>query len=62
MDTVRDLEGTRKCWRLVNGVLFEKTKDEVIPELQAQVLNMDAVVKQLSEAVAAKKQEIFKLE
>ena len=34
MDTVKDLEDTRKCWRLVNGVLFEKSKGEVVPELQ----------------------------
>ena len=62
METVKSLEGGRKCWRLVNGVLFEKTRDEVIPEIEAQVKNMDGVVRQLSEAVAAKKREIFTLE
>ena len=62
MDTVKDLEDTRKCWRLVNGVLFEKTKADVIPEIQAQVSNMDGVIRQLSEAVAAKKREINGLE
>ena len=62
MDTLKDLDETRKCWRLVNGVLFEKTKAEVVPELQAQCGNMDGVIRQLSEAVSAKKQEINKLE
>jgi prefoldin subunit 2 len=62
MDTMKALEDTRKCWRLVNGVLFEKTKAQVIPEIEAQVANMNQVIKQLSEAVAAKKQDIFKLE
>jgi hypothetical protein len=33
LDTVKDLEMTRKCWRLVNGVLFEKTKAEIVPEI-----------------------------
>ena len=56
------LEDTRKCWRLVNGVLFEKTKADVIPELTGQERNMDAVIRQLSEAVAQKKKEIFSLE
>ncbi len=62
MDTMKALEDTRKCWRLVNGVLFEKTKAQVVPEIEGQVANMNQVIKQLSEAVAAKKQDIFKLE
>jgi len=62
MDTMKSLDETRKCWRLVNGVLFEKTKAQVIPEIETQVANMVNLIKQLSEAVALKKQEIFKLE
>lgn len=58
MDTVKDLDGSRKVWRLVNGVLFEKTKADVVPELQAQVSNMEGAIRQLSEAVTLKKQEI----
>ena len=30
---------------MVNGVLFEKTKGEVIPELKVAISNMDAVTK-----------------
>ena len=45
MDTMKGLEDTRKCWRLVNGVLFEKTKSQVIPEIEAQVTNMNQVIK-----------------
>ena len=62
MDAMKDLEDTRKCWRLVNGVLFEKTKVEVIPEMKTVVSNMDVVVKQLSDALQQKKQEIYQLE
>jgi len=62
METLSSLEEGRKCWRLVNGVLFEKAKSDVVPELKGQCANMDGVIKQLSEAVAAKKQEIGKLE
>ncbi len=44
METIKDLEMTRKCWRLVNGVLFEKTKAEIIPEIEEQVKNMNSLV------------------
>ena len=45
------LEDDRKCWRLVNGVLFEKTKKEVIPEMRTMISNLANVTKQLSDAV-----------
>jgi hypothetical protein len=45
MDTMKSLEDTRKCWRLVNGVLFEKTKAQVVPEIEAQVANMMNLIK-----------------
>jgi prefoldin subunit 2 len=51
METIKDLEDDRKCWRLVNGVLFEKPKGEVMPELKVQVANIENVVKQLSDAL-----------
>ena len=35
IDSISKLEDTRKCWRLVNGVLMEKTKVEVIPEMRS---------------------------
>ena len=62
LDTIKDLEMSRKCWRLVNGVLFEKSKAEVVPEIDEQIKNMNNLVEQLSKTVASKKQEIFKLE
>ena len=55
MESVSKLEETRKCWRLVNGVLFEKTQAEVVPELEAMIKNLMLVAKQLSEALLLKK-------
>ena len=55
MDTIKDLESDRKCWRLLNGVLFEKPKSEVYPELQSQIQGMDSIVKQINETLAVKK-------
>ena len=56
------LEDDRRCWRLVNGVLFEKSKKEVVPELQQMISNLATVVKQLNEALMLKKQESANLE
>ena len=56
------LEDDRKCWRLVNGVLFEKSNAEVKPELKQMISNLATVVKQLQEALVLKKQESAQLE
>ena len=56
------LEDDRKCWRMVNGVLFEKTKKEVVPELKVMISNLQNVCKQLNDTLLHKKQESFKLE
>lgn len=56
------LEDERKCWRLVNGVLFEKTKKEVVPELTSMINNLNTVIKQLNDALLLKKQETQNLE
>ena len=47
---------------MVNGVLFEKKKGEVVPELNIAIANLDNVSKQLSDALVLKKQEITRLE
>ena len=56
------MEDDRKCWRLVNGVLFEKTKAEVVPELQSMAHNLGNVAKQINTTLVAMKQESIALE
>lgn len=51
------LDDDRKCWRLINGVLFEKTKAQVVPEIQAMVKNLAQVAKQINTTLVALKQE-----
>ena len=34
IDVIKDLEKTRKCWRLVGGALVEKTVGDVKPSLE----------------------------
>lgn len=46
----------------MNGVLFEKSKKEVVPELLQMISNLATVVKQLNEALLLKKQESAQLE
>lgn len=62
LETIKELEDGRKCWRMVNGVLFEKTKVEVVPELVAEIANMENVIKQITDALSQKKGEIARLE
>jgi len=62
LESIQKLEDTRKCWRLVNGVLMERTKVEVIPEMRGVVNNLNAVSKQILTSLDAVKQEIKGLE
>ena len=45
LESISKLEDGRKCWRLVNGVMFEKTKAEVVPELESMISNLLTVGK-----------------
>lgn len=45
LESISKLEDTRKCWRLVNGVLMEKTKVDVVPEMRGVINNLNAVIK-----------------
>ena len=47
LESISKLEDTRKCWRLINGVLMEKTKLEVVPEMRTVIQNLNAVGKQI---------------
>ena len=62
LEQISKLEDDRKCWRLVNGILFEKTKAEVVPELNAMIQNLGQVGKQINQTLMALKQEMIKLE
>ena len=55
LESIGKLEDDRKCWRLVNGVMFEKTKGEVVPELETMIKNLLAVAKQLNDGLHQKK-------
>ena len=48
LESISKLEDTRKCWRLVNGVLMEKTKVEVVPEMRTVINILNAVTNQIT--------------
>lgn len=62
LESISKLEDNRKCWRLINGVLVEKTKLEVVPEMRVVINNLNAVIKQISETLQSVRQEIKNLE
>ena len=62
LESVSKLEDSRKCWRLVNGVMFEKTKAEIVPDLEAMIRNLLMVTKQLNDGLLQKKQEMMQME
>ena len=45
LESISKLEDTRKIWRLVNGVLMEKTKFDVVPEMRIVINNLNSVTK-----------------
>jgi len=62
IESISKLEDTRKCWRLVNGVLIEKTKVEVVPEMRVVINNLSAVANQITTSLQAVRSEIKNLE
>lgn len=48
IDTLEPLPGDRKCFRMINGVLTERTVEEVVPILKT---NSDGLKKALEELV-----------
>ena len=62
LESISKLEDTRKCWRLINGVLVEKTKLDVVPAMRVEINNFNAVGKQIQDSLVAVRQEIKNLE
>lgn len=62
LESISKLEDSRKCWRLINGVLMEKTKLEVVPEMRVVINNLNAVIKQITDTLVSVRQEIRNLE
>ncbi|KAJ3172135.1 hypothetical protein HDU88_006950 [Geranomyces variabilis] len=47
IDTIKPLEPTRKCFRLVGGVLVERTVKDVLPAVETNMEGIQNIIKQL---------------
>lgn len=57
LKTLRGVEPSRKCFRMVGGVLVEKAANEVVPVLETKLAGMQQAVKQLREEFTKTTQE-----
>ena len=62
LESIAKLEDTRKCWRLINGVLMEKTKVEVVPEMRVVINNLSSIINQINQSLTSVRQEVKNLE
>ena len=61
-EAIKPLQQDRKCWRMVGGILIEKTVKLVQPELASQLENMMKVITSLEEAITRKSLELKSFE
>lgn len=60
LDTLSPLDSKRKCFRLINGVLVERTVEDVIPNLKTNAEGLKKVLEDLVKTYKNKEQELEK--
>lgn len=60
IDTLKTVDEGRKCFRLVGGVLCERTVKEVLPQLIENRDKLDKLIGVVTDQLTAKGQEINK--
>ena len=60
LETLEPLSGDRKCFRLINGVLVERTVKDVIPALQTNAEGLQKVLDDLVKQYKSKQDELEK--
>ncbi|KAJ8281819.1 hypothetical protein COCON_G00043380 [Conger conger] len=58
IDTLQEVDPSRKCFRLVGGVLVERTVKEVLPALESNKGQISRIVESLSTQMQAKGREL----
>lgn len=56
--TLKSMEPTRRCHRLVGGVLIEKPVKDVLPEVEQAMENIAAAVKAFNDQLIKKEREM----
>ena len=60
LETLEPLSGDRKCFRMINGVLAERTVKDVVPALKTNADGLEKVLKDLTVQYKAKNEELDK--
>lgn len=60
LDTLTPLDGERKCFRMINGVLVERTVKDVLPALQTNADGLKKVLEDLVKQYQNKQAEMEK--
>ncbi|XP_038624655.1 prefoldin subunit 2 [Tachyglossus aculeatus] len=58
IDTLREVDATRRCYRMVGGVLVERTVKEVLPALESNKEQIQKIIETLSQQLQAKGREL----
>ncbi|VFQ85303.1 unnamed protein product [Cuscuta campestris] len=62
MNAIQPLDPSRRCYRLIGGVLVERTVKDVLPAVQRNKQGLDEVLARLNEILEKKKKEISEFE
>ncbi|CAK7331538.1 unnamed protein product [Dovyalis caffra] len=62
VNAIQPLDQSRRCYRMIGGVLVERTVKEVLPAVQRNKEGIEEVIARLNEAAEKKKKEIADFE
>ncbi|KAF5736872.1 prefoldin subunit 2 [Tripterygium wilfordii] len=62
MNAIQPLDPSRRCYRMIGGVLVERTVKEVLPAVQRNKEGIEEVIARLNEALQKKKKEMTDFE
>lgn len=62
INAIQPLDQSRRCYRMIGGVLVERTIKEVLPAVQRNKEGLEEVIARLNEALEKKKKEMADFE
>ncbi|MED6158842.1 Prefoldin subunit 2 [Stylosanthes scabra] len=62
INAIQPLDPSRRCYRMIGGVLVERTVKEVLPAVLRNKEGLEEVISRLNEALEKKKKEIVEFE
>ncbi|KAG4106118.1 Prefoldin beta-like protein [Neocallimastix lanati (nom. inval.)] len=59
IQTLKPLNSDRKCFRLIHGVLVERTIKDVLPAVENNLVGINAIISQLVQTYKKKEEELL---